>query len=110
MTTMQQPLGSPAQQAGMTASQAKAIEYAIIFVSVVSLFLLFQPFSLELYSVGAGLVVFAGLVFNLVPLCTPGRSLRSLLKGALIIVVIFIVVTLLALGSALLYSWYLTVR
>ena len=29
---------------------------------------------------------------------------------ALIIVVIFIVVTLLALGSALLYSWYLTVR
>jgi hypothetical protein len=32
------------------------------------------------------------------------------LKGALIIVVIFIVVTLLALGSALLYSWYLTVR
>ena len=110
MTTMQQPLGNPAQQAGMTASQAKAIEYAIIVVSVVSLFLLFQPFSLELYSVGAGLVVFAGLVFNLVPLCTPGRPLRSLLKGALIIVVIFIVVTLLALGSALLYSWYLTVR
>ena len=31
---MQQPPGNPAQQAGMTASQAKAIEYAIIFVSV----------------------------------------------------------------------------
>ena len=60
--------------------------------------------------VGAGLVVLAGLAFNLVPLCTPGRPLRSLVKGALIIVVIFIVVTLLALGSALLYSWYLTVR
>ena len=32
------------------------------------------------------------------------------MNAALIIVVIFIVVTLLALGSALLYSWYLTVR
>ena len=75
-----------------------------------SLVLLFQPFSLELYSIGAGLVVLAGLAFNLVPLCTPGRSFRSLLKAALIIVVIFVVVTLLALGSALLYSWYLSVR
>ncbi len=52
----------------------------------------------------------AGLALNLVPLCTPGRSFRSLLNAALVIVVIFIVVTLLALGSALLYSWYLSVR
>jgi hypothetical protein len=97
-------------QAGMTVSQARTIEYAIIFLSVLSLVLLFQPFSLALYSVGAGLVVFAGLVFNLVPLCTPGRSFRSLLNAALVIIVIFIVVTLLALGFALLYSWYLTAR
>ena len=106
---MQQSPESSAQ-AGMTVNQAKAIEYAIIFLSVLSLVLLFQPLSLELYSIGAGLVVLAGLVFNLVPLCTPGRSFRSLLNAALIIAVIFIVVTLLALGSALLYSWYLTVR
>ncbi|MBV8105512.1 MAG: hypothetical protein JO223_12985 [Hyphomicrobiales bacterium] len=97
-------------QAGMTVNQAKTVEYAIISVSVLSLVLLFQPFSLELYSIGAGLVVLAGLAFNLVPLCTPGRPLRSLVKGALVIIVIFIVVTLLALGSALLYSWYLSVR
>ena len=37
-------------------------------------------------------------------------GILSLITWALIIVVIFIVVTLLALGSALLYSWYLTVR
>ena len=65
---------------------------------------------MALYSVGAGLVVFAGLAFNLVPLCTPGRTFGSLVKGAVIIVVIFVIVTLLALGSALLYSWYLSVR
>jgi hypothetical protein len=106
---MRQSPDNPAQ-AGMTVNQAKTVEYAIIFVSVLSLVLLFQPFSLELYSIGAGLVVLAGLVFNLVPLCTPGRSFRALLHAALIIAVIFVVVTLVALGSALLYSWYLTVR
>src|SRR6202046_5308362 len=95
-------------QAGMTVNQAKTVEYAIIFVSVLSLVLLFQPFSLALYSVGAGLVVLAGLAFNLVPLCAPGRTFGSLAKGALIITVIFVIVTLLALGSALLYSWYLS--
>jgi hypothetical protein len=106
---VQQSPNGPAQ-AGMTASQAKMIEYTIIIVSVLSLILLFQPFSLGLYSVGAGLVVLAGLAFNLVPLCTPGRSFRSLVKGALVVAIIFVVVTLLALGSALLYSWYLSVR
>ncbi len=106
---MQQTSASSAQP-GMSPRQAKTIEYAIIIISVLSLILLFQPFSLELYSVGAGLVVFAGLAFNLVPLCTPGRPFRSLAKGALAIVIIFIVVTVLALGSAELYSWYLSVR
>src|SRR5271165_6611543 len=94
--------------AGISVRQAKAIEYSIVAVSVLSLVLLFQPFSLALYSVGAGLVVLAGLAFNLVPLCTPGRTFGSLAKGALIIAVIFVIVTLLALGSALLYSWYLS--
>jgi hypothetical protein len=106
---MQQTPANPAQT-GMSSAQAKTIEYAIILVSILSLALLFQPFSLELYSVGAGLVVFAGLAFNLVPLCVPGRPFGSLVKGAVTIVIIFIVVTLLALGSALLYAWYLSVR
>ena len=80
MTHMQQPPSNLAQ-AGMTVKQAKMVQGAIITVSVLSLVLLFQPFSLALYSVGAGLVVFAGLVFNLVPLCTPGRTFGSLAKG-----------------------------
>jgi hypothetical protein len=109
MTSVQQPPSNPAPS-GMTVKQAKTVEYAIIAVSVLSLALLFQPFSLGLYSVGAGLVVFAGLAFNLVPLCTPGRTFGSLAKGALTIAVIFVVVTLLALGSALLYSLYLSAR
>ncbi len=106
---MQQSTDTTAQ-AGMTVGQAKAIEYVIVFISVLSLILLFQPFFLTLYSIGAGLVVLAGLAFNLVPLCTPGRPFSSLIKGAIIIAIIFVIVTLLALGSALLYSWYLSVR
>src|SRR5271166_7207672 len=99
---MQQSPDNPAQ-AGMTVNQAKTIEYAIIFVSVLSLVLLFQPFSLGLYSVGAGLVVLAGLAFNLVPLCRPGRTVASVVKAAMIIVVILIVVAALSVGAVELY-------
>ena len=43
---------------GMTAAQAKAVEYTIVGFSVLSLVLVFQPFSLTLFTVGAALVVF----------------------------------------------------
>ena len=96
--------------AGMSVRQAKAIEYAIVAVSVLSLVLLFQPFSLPLYSIGAGLVVLAGLAFNLVPLCTPGRPLASLIKAAVMIVIILFVVAALSMGAVELYAMYLTAR
>jgi hypothetical protein len=96
--------------AGMSVRQAKAIEYAIVAVSVLSLVLLFQPFSLPLYSIGAGLVVLAGLAFNLVPLCTPGQPLASLIKAAVMIVIIFFVVAALSMGAVELYAMYLTAR
>jgi|SRR5579862_6529751 hypothetical protein len=93
---------------GMTAAQAKAVEYTIVGFSVLSLVLVFQPFSLTLFTVGAALVVLMGLAFNLVPLCQPGRRISSLVKAVIVIAVIFVVVTLLALGSAILYSIYLS--
>jgi hypothetical protein len=94
----------------MSVGQARKIEYSIVAVSVLSLGLLFQPFSLPLYSIGAGLVVLAGLAFNLVPLCTPGRPLASLIRAALIIVIIFFVVAALSMGAVELYAMYLTAR
>jgi hypothetical protein len=94
----------------MSVRQARVIEYSIVAVSVLSLVLLFQPFSLPLYSIGAGLVVLAGLAFNLVPLCTPGRPLTSLIKAALIIVIVLFVVAALSMGSVELYAMYLTAR
>ena len=96
------------RESGMTAAQAKTVELAIVGMSLASLIMLFQPFSLELYSIGAVLVVVAGFAFNLVPLARPGRPIRSLVKATIVIVLIFVVVTALALGSAELYAIYMS--
>ena|SRR5579872_4217020 len=93
---------------GMTARQAKTVEYAIVGLSVLSLVLVFQPFSLTLFTTGAALVVLMGLAFNLVPFCQPGRPFSSLIKAAVIVAALFVIITLAALGSAVLYSIYLS--
>lgn len=93
---------------GMSAGIARAIEYVIVGISIAALVMIFQPFSLALFSVGAGLVILAGLAFNLIPLAQPGRPLSGLFKGAVVIAVVFVIVTALALGSAKLYAIYLT--
>lgn len=97
-----------AAKPGMSVAQARRVEYTIVGISILALALIFQPFSLTLYSAGAGLIIFAGLAFNLVPLCVAGRPVSSLVKGAVLIAIIFAVVAALALGSAMLYSIYLT--
>ena len=71
-----------AAKPGMSVAQARRVEYTIVGISILALALIFQPFSLTLYSAGAGLIIFAGLAFNLVPLCVAGRPVSSLVKGA----------------------------
>ena len=96
-----------AEPQGMSAATARTIEYAIIALCVVSLIMIFQPFSLLLYGVGAGLVVLGGLAFNLIPLCRPGVPLRRLITVALIVLALLVVVFVLAVGTSYLYAWYL---
>lgn len=93
---------------GLSGAQARALEYGIVGASLVALLLIFQPFAQELFSVGAAAIVIVGLVFNLVPFCTPGRTGRSLVFVSMVIVVAFAIVTLLALGSAKLYAYYIS--
>ena len=95
-----------ATQQGMSARTAAAIEHAIIGIALLSLVLIFQPFSLALYSVGCGLVVFAALAFNLVPLCEKGRPLKSLANAGVIVIVLLFVIVGLAILSAWLYGIY----
>ena len=98
---------STASSAGLTARQARTVEWSIIGLCILALILIFQPFWLPLYSIGAGLVVLGGLAFNLVPLCRPGVPRRSLINAAVIVLVLLLVVAGLAIGSAYLYGVYL---
>jgi len=92
---------------GMTPRQASTIRNAILGLCILSLAMIFQPFSLTLFGVGAVLVVVGGLAFNLVPLCQPGRPLKSVVKAAVIVLTILIIVIGLAIGSAELYAIFL---
>jgi hypothetical protein len=98
---------SDAPSPGMSAATARSVEYAIIGLCVLALVLIFQPFSLALYGVGAGLVVLGGLLFNLIPHCRPGVPLRWLGTVVLIVLTLLVVVFFLAIGSTYLYALYL---
>jgi hypothetical protein len=91
----------------MSATTAKTVEYAIIGLCLAALALIFQPFSLTLYGIGAGVVGLGALAVNLVPFCKPGVPARFRVKAALIIVVILVVALALAIGTTYLYAWYL---
>ena len=92
---------------GMSQRQASAIRNAILGLCILSLVLIFQPFSLTLFGVGAVLVVLGGLAFNLVPLCQPGRPLKSVVTAGIVVLTILVVVVALAIGSAELYAIFL---
>ena len=89
---------------GMSVKTATYVEYGIIGLGILALVLIFQPFSLTLFGVDCALVIFAGLINNLLPLCEPGVPLATLVRMALVIFGIFIAVTALAILAAHLYG------
>jgi hypothetical protein len=100
-------MSTPTATQGMSVRAATRLEYGIIALGLIALILIFQPFSLALFSVGCALVVLAGLVNNLLPLCEPGISLRSVVHAGLIVAFIFLVVLLVAVSAAHLYALFL---
>lgn len=91
---------------GMSARTAGVIEFAIIGLCIVALAMIFQPFSLLLFSIGCVLVVVGALSFNLVPLAVPGVPLRSVGTAGIIVLVLLVVIVGLAILSAWLYGVY----
>jgi hypothetical protein len=89
---------------GMTSKQAFKLEYAIIGLGLFALVLIFQPFSIGLFSVGCMLVVLAGLVNNILPLAQPGVKVTSVITTAMVVAMIFCIVLLLAIWAAYLYG------
>ena len=91
----------------MTAAQAKLIERCIIALCVISIIFIFQPFSLQLFSIGCVTVVIGALAFNLVPLCREGVPFSAIRKAIIIVLVILGVAAALGVSTAFLYVEYL---
>jgi hypothetical protein len=89
---------------GMTSKQAFKMEYSIIALGLFALLLIFQPFSIGLFSVGCMLVVLAGLVNNILPLAQPGVKVSSVITTAMVVAMIFCIVLLVAIWAAYLYG------
>jgi hypothetical protein len=89
---------------GMSAITARKLEYGIIGLGVLALVMIFQPFSLTLFTIGAMLVVIAGLTNNLLPLAQPGVPPRTVVTVAMVVAMIFCIVLLVAIFAAYLYG------
>ena len=89
---------------GIGAATAQRLEWGLIGIGILALALIFQPFSLPLFGVGCALVVFAGLANNLLPLCQPGTTPRSLLVASVIVALTFFVVMIISIVAAYLYG------
>src|SRR5690242_9232698 len=92
------------RSSGLTSAGALRLEFFIIGLGVLALVLIFQPFSIQLFAVGAGLVVLAGLVNNLLPLAQPGVKVRTVVTVALVVAMIFCIAILVSIAAAHLYG------
>jgi hypothetical protein len=88
----------------MTPAAARKLEYMIIGLGVLALLMIFQPFNISLFAIGCMLVVLAGLTNNLLPLARPGVPMRSVVRAAMVVAMIFCIVLLVAIFAAYLYG------
>jgi hypothetical protein len=88
----------------MNRQEALRLEYAIIGLGMLALAMIFQPFSLTLFTFGSMLVVLAGLVNNLLPMAQPGVKAGSVVTVAMVVAMIFCIVLIIAITAAHLYG------
>ncbi len=89
---------------GMSRDGALRFEFFIIGLGILALLMIFQPFSITLFTLGSIVVVLAGLINNLLPLAQPGVPVRSVVTVAMVVAMIFCIVLLVAIFSASLYG------
>jgi hypothetical protein len=89
---------------GMSSQTALRLEYSIIGLGVLALLLIFQPFNITLFTIGCILVVLAGLINNLLPLAQPGVPMRTVIKIAMVVAMIFCIALLVSIFAASLYG------
>lgn len=96
-------LAAAAGSVGMGAFAARWLERAIIATCVIAIVMIFQPFSLTLFTWGCVLVVFGALVFNIVPFCRPDVSWGEVRRVVLIVLIVLVVAAALGIFTAWLY-------
>ncbi len=88
----------------LTLSSALRLEFAIIGLGILALAMIFQPFSLWIFSAGCGLVVLAALANNLLPLAEPGMPVRKIVFAASVVLLVFCTALLVSIAAAHLYG------
>lgn len=88
----------------LTPKSALRLEYFIIGLGILALLMIFQPFSITLFTFGSMVVVAAGLINNLLPLAQPGVAKRSVVTVAMVVAMTFCIVLLISILSAYLYG------
>ena len=91
---------------GMGRKNARRMEFGIIGLGIFALLLIFQPFSIGLFSFGCLLVVLAGLLNNLLPLAQSNVLVKSVLTIGMVVFMTFCIVVLVAILSAYLYGLF----
>jgi hypothetical protein len=91
---------------GMGRDKAIRLEFFIIGLGILGLLMIFQPFSITLFTWGAVVVVAAGLINNLLPLAQSSVPIRSVVTAGMVVAMIFCIVLLLAIFSASLYGTF----
>lgn len=89
---------------GMSGQSAVRLEFFIIGLGILALLMIFQPFSITLFTLGSIVVVIAGLINNLLPMAQPGVPVRSVVTVAMVVAMIFCIVLLISIFSAYLYG------
>lgn len=82
----------------MTPKTVRLVTWGIIGFCFAALALVFQPFWQPLYSAGCIMVVVGGLVFNLMPFTTTQNSVHRLVRVSAIVLTIFVIAVLAAIG------------
>ena len=94
----------------LTAKSARHWRGVILALSIGSLFMVFQPFSMPVFAIGCGLAFISALAFNLMPFLQAGGEVRRIRKAALIILIAFGLMFALAILATYGYVLYLQVK
>lgn len=94
----------------LTARSAKLWRGIVLAMSIGSLVMVFQPFSMMVFALGCGLAFVSALVFNLMPFLQAGGEVRQVGRAAVIIIIAFFVMFALAILATYGYILYLQAK